>query len=169
MQYFKDSAGKIYAYNDDINITNKTGDNGLFPNIPSGLTPYTPPAPTAAELLADAQAVQTGLVNQSYQQTIEADISYTNQAGNTDDFQADPASQQNIIRTLLAYTATKEVPTGFYWVSSTNAQIPFTFVDLQNLAQDMTNRGWIAFTKLQSLKTRILAATTVAAVQAIVW
>lgn len=169
MQYFTDSTGKIYAYDDSVNVTEKTDANGNPVAIPSGLTPCSPPNSTAEELLASAITSQIVLISNAYISAIETDISYTSVGGVTTDFQADAAAQQNLIRTLLAYTVTKQVPSGFYWVASNNTQVPFTFTDLQNLARDMTNRGWEAFTKLQELKSQITAATTITGVQAITW
>ena len=45
----------------------------------------------------------------------------------------------------------------------------FVLADLKGLAQEMMTQGWIAFQKLQSLKSQVNEATTVSAVQAVVW
>jgi hypothetical protein len=70
---------------------------------------------------------------------------------------------------LLAFGATQAVPPGFYWVAADNAKVPFTYADLQGLAQAVGAQGAAAFQRLQALKDQVRAATSVAAVEAITW
>ena len=70
---------------------------------------------------------------------------------------------------LLAFGYTQTVPSGFYWVSLDNTQVPFTYADMQGLAAAFGLQGASAFQHLQTQKNAVLAATTVSAVQAITW
>ncbi|WP_326489860.1 DUF4376 domain-containing protein [Paraburkholderia sp. HP33-1] len=60
-------------------------------------------------------------------------------------------------------------PAGFYWKAADNTLVPFTLPDLQGLYTTILAQGWVAFQKRTTLKEEIAAATTIAAVQAIVW
>jgi hypothetical protein len=70
---------------------------------------------------------------------------------------------------LLAFGATQAVPSGFYWVAADNTKVPFTYADLQGLAQAIGTQGEAAFQHLQALKDQVRAATSIAAVEAITW
>jgi hypothetical protein len=87
----------------------------------------------------------------------------------TKTYQADPGSVANLQGMLLAFGATQAVPSGFYWVAADNTQVPFTYADMQGLAQALGTQGAAEFQHLQTQKAAILAATTVDAVQAITW
>lgn len=133
------------------------------------LTQTYPYAPTAAELLAQAQAEQKGVVTQGYNAAITATISFTDSAGVTDTYQADSVSQQYLQRAVTGYRISGTVPSGFYWRSATNHNNAFTLADLEGLYGSMLARAEEAYQQLQSLKAEIAAAGTVSAVQAIVW
>lgn len=128
-----------------------------------------PAAPTAAQLLAQAQTAQIAALASSYQAAIVMPVSYTSKGGVTKTYQADAASVANLSQMLLAFAASQSVPAGFYWVSLDNTQVPFTYADMQGLAAAFGTQGAAAFQKLQSLKAQVNAATTVSAVQAVVW
>lgn len=128
-----------------------------------------PAAPTAAQLLAQAQAAQIQTLNAAYQAAIVAPVSYTSKGGVTKAYQADAASVANLSQMLLAFAASQAVPAGFYWVSLDNTQVPFTYADMQGLAAAFGTQGAAAFQQLQSLKAQVNAATTVSSVQAVVW
>ena len=119
--------------------------------------------------LAYAQATQSALLRSSYLSAIAANISYTSAAGVTDTYQCDPGSIRNIQSCLSAFRASGTVPSGFYWRSATNNNNAFTYADLVNLSAAIANRGFTNFAQLQSLLAQVMAATTVSAVQAIVW
>jgi len=131
------------------------------------LTPPVPP--TAAELLAQAQVAQIATLKQSYGAAIQQPVSYTSKGGVTKTYQADPQSVANLQNMLLAFQAAGAAPTGFYWVSLDNTQVPFTYADLQGLAAVMGEQGAAAFQHLQTLKAEVTAAASVSAVQAITW
>lgn len=114
------------------------------------------PVPT----LAETQTAQLALVQASYEAAIQVPVSYMSTT-----FQADEYSQLLVTKCLSAGS----VPTGFYWLDANNVQVPMTFTDLQGLAGTMLIQGQTAFSKLQTFKTQIRAATTIPDVQLVVW
>jgi hypothetical protein len=132
-------------------------------------TPPTIVAASSAQLLAQAQTAQIATLYAAYQQAIQTPVSYTSKGGVTKLYQADPGSVSNLQGMLLAFGSTQAAPSGFYWVSADNTQVPFTYADMQGLALALGTQGAAAFQHLQTQKAAILAATTVDAVQAITW
>ncbi len=96
-----------------------------------------------------------------YARAISADIDY-----NGASFQADAPSRTKLLEVLSTLTT---VPTGFYWVTADNAQVPFTITDLKTLAGAMMERGWRAFAKLQALKAAVRAAEDATTIEAVAW
>lgn len=137
--------------------------------VNGALTQTNPFAPTTVQLLAQAQSAKIASGLQSYQSAVTANISFTNAAGVTDIYQADPDSIQKLHEVLSGYRSTGTVPTGFYWRSATNQNNTFTFADLDNLALALTNRGWAAFQHLQNFKAQVMACTTITCVQGVTW
>ena len=124
---------------------------------------------SAAAALASAQADQIAALAASYQAATHAAVTFTSAGGVAKSFQADPASVANLGKMLDAFAASKAVPAGFYWLSADNAQVPFTYADMQGLAQAFGLAGLSAFQNYQSKKAAVLAATTIATVQAVVF
>jgi hypothetical protein len=151
---------------DLLEITPAQWENRFNTPFVSGgtLVGYTP-----AQLLAQAQATQIATLYAAYQQAIQQPVSYTSKGGVTKTYQADSGSIANLQAMLLAFGATQTVPSGFYWVSADNTQVPFVYADMQGLAQIIGTQGATAFQHLQTQKAAVRAATTVTAVQAIVW
>lgn len=118
------------------------------------------PAPSADQLLADAQAVQISKLETAYSAAIQIPVAYI---GTT--FQADIASQDTLAKSLVAGS----VPVGFYWLDALNTKVPMTFAQLQGLAVAMLAQGQAAFDRLQTRKAAVRSASTVAAVQVVVW
>lgn len=126
--------------------------------------------PNAAALqLSAAQAQQRALIDAAYANAVQQNVTYKTVAGTTETFEADTASQTLVMQATQGYAIAGATPAGFYWVAADNAQVPFTLADLQGLYQAILAQGWTAFQKRQTLKAQIDAATTVEAVQAIVW
>jgi hypothetical protein len=176
MQTFQDTVTlKVWQFEDDVVVTETNGvytfttAHGVVLNTPTTLQPYTIPAPTAAQLLAQAQQAQIATLTAAYQTAIVQPVSYTSKGGITKTYQADPNSLSNLQNTLLGLQAAGATPSGFYWVSADNTQVSFAYADLQGLAAAMLAQGWAVFQKLQTLKAQVNAATTVSAVQAVVW
>lgn len=163
MRYFQDTSGQVHGFD-----PSQPGDMALMEQLTEGWTEVTgnwPPAP----MLTDLQADQIVTVTASYLVASSQQVSYTSQGGVTKPFQADDASQSLVQKSLAGFSATQTVPAGFYWLSADNTKVPFTYADLQGLAAAMLQQGWVAFQKLQTLKAQIRSATTVAAVQSVVW
>lgn len=132
----------------------------------SGNPAWVPlPAPT----LSAAQTAQIESLYASFTAASHADIAFSNAAGTASTYQADETARARISRALASYTPVGSVPTGFYWVDAANAQQPFTLADLQGFAKAIADREWADFQHLQTLKSQVMAATTVAAVQAVTW
>ncbi|MEX3690832.1 DUF4376 domain-containing protein [Paraburkholderia sp. BR14263] len=128
---------------------------------------FTPPS--ADVLLEQARVQQIAVLRAAYNTAIQQPVSYTSKAGVTKGYQTDSVSVSNLSQMILAFQATGAVPDGFYWVAADNTQVPFTYADLQGLAQAMGAQGAAAFQKFQTLKVEVAAAATIAAVQAIDW
>jgi uncharacterized protein with von Willebrand factor type A (vWA) domain len=61
------------------------------------------------------------------------------------------------------------VPSGFYWVAADNTQVPFTYADMQGLAQALGTQDVAAFQHWQTQKAAVKAATTVADILSYDW
>lgn len=155
MQIYIDTAtNNVWAFEDDVE------DIFAFASTPKTLVSYVRPAPTTAQLLTAAKSAQIATLAAAYNAAIQQPVSYMSTT-----FQADSASQQTLTRCLVAGS----VPAGFYWLDANNAQVPMTFAQLQGLASAMLVQGQAAFTRLQTRKASVNGATTVSAVQAVVW
>lgn len=120
-------------------------------------------------LLSKAQNTQLTLMGESYALAIQAPVGFTSAGGVLQTFQGDPQSQSNLVMTLAGYSAAGATPPGFFWVAADNTQVPFILSDLKGLAGAMLAQGFTAFRHLQTQKAAIRAATTVAAVQGVIW
>lgn len=164
MKTYQAPNGSLYALDDAIDPANMVG-------FPTGCVLLTDAQVFAlrAPTLAQAQQTQLTTLYGAYQNAVQQDVSYTSAGLVTKLFQADFGSQDTLSKMIAAYQKTGLVPAGFYWVSSDNTRVPFTFADMQGLAAAMAAQGWTAFQLLQARKTSVMAATTVAQVQAVVW
>jgi hypothetical protein len=176
MQFFIDTVtNAVHAFEDNVVVKEANGvysfaaPNGDALNAPATLQPYTPPDPTNEELTAQAQVKQVAALYAAYRQAVQQPVSYTSEGGVTKTYQADPGSVASLQVMLLAFSATQAVPPGFYWVAADNTKVPFTYADLQGLAQAVGTQGAAAFQRLQALKDQVRAATSAAAVEAVTW
>ena len=119
--------------------------------------------------LALAQSNQRDLIESAYARAVTASVSFTTSAGVTKIYQADADSQSSLKDALIGFTPAGTTPSGFYWRSLDNTNIPFTLADLQGLAQAMIGQGWAAFQKRINLLAQIAAATTTSQVETITW
>lgn len=117
-----------------------------------------------AAALAATQADRSQILYASYINAITQPVAYMGTM-----FQTDSISQDNLTKTLTGFASAGSAPIGFYWVDSTNNQVPMTLVQLSGLAQVMLGQGWSAFQHLQTLKAQVRAATDIATAQAIIW
>jgi hypothetical protein len=147
----------------DAEWAERTAGWGINPTAATkSLLAYVP-----AVTLAQAQAAQIAVLAAEYQTAIVQPVSFTSKAGVTKTFQADAASVANLTSMLLGFQAAAATPAGFYWLSVDNTQVPFTYADMQGLAAAFAAQGAAAFFVLQTKKAAVLAATSVAAAQAI--
>ena len=116
-----------------------------------------------------AQSNQCELIECAYAGAVTADVSFTTSAGVTKIYQADTDSQSSLKDALIGFTPAGATPSGFYWRSLDNTNVPFTLADLQGLAQAMISQGWAAFQKRINLLAQIAAATTTSQVESITW
>lgn len=122
-----------------------------------------------ASTLSGAQSAQIATLTAAYSAAIQQSVSFTTAGGVAKTFQADLASQDVLLKATTGYNLSGATPTGFYWVSGDNTQVPFTLADLKGLYRVMLAQGNTAFQKLQTLKSQVNAATTVAAATAVSW
>ena len=118
------------------------------------------PAPVPPPTLPQAQTAKLASLTQAYSTAIQQPVAYT---GHT--FQADTASQQVLTASLSAGA----VPAGFGWLDINNVKVAMTYADLQGLAGAMLAQGYTAFVRLQERKAAVRAATTVEAVDLVIW
>ncbi len=165
MYHFKDSDNNVFAFMQEVSR--------------DGLTAIS--VDEAHELLGHPSALDrtkkekiiggfnlTGLQN-DYAAANAADISFTTAGAVTKDFQADPGSVRVIQESLAGCSLSQATPDGFFWVSSDNTHVPFTYADLQGLAATVFARGAANFARLQVAKAAVSAATTVEGVNAVVF
>jgi|SRR5580700_8006742 hypothetical protein len=116
-----------------------------------------------------AQAAQIATLQAAYQAAIEAPVTYITKAGVSKQYSATPDAVANLEDCMLAFQLAGATPTGFYFIATDGTQVPFAYADLQGLSAAFGIPGAAAFAQLQTLTAQVNAATTVAAVQAIVW
>lgn len=119
---------------------------------------------TSAQLLAAAQQTQLQIIAGSYQAALAAPVAYM---GTT--FRADKESQTILAHSLTVYNQAGGVPSGFYFLDANNNQVAMTLAQLQGLGTAVSSQYLAAFQKRVNLDGQIMAATTVSAVQAVVW
>lgn len=159
----------IWIDSNNILHDDMEGEALNLPNWPIGMTKATVEQINPTITLAAAQNSQNLILAAAYKNAITQPVSYTSRAGIGKTYQADANSVANVQATLSGLSAALATPTGFYWVSTDNMQVPFEYADIQGLANTMLTQGWMAFSNLQSKKKAVLAATTVAEAQSVTW
>lgn len=138
-----------------------------------GSNVVAPPAPTAAALLAQAQASQIQILSAACQAEILA--GFTSSAlGSAYTYPAKPTDQQNLSASVLAslmpgLASTWTTP---FWCADASgvwAMRAHTAAQIQQVGIDGKAATVAAIEKNATLAGQVQAATTVAAVQAIVW
>jgi hypothetical protein len=170
-----------YAYSPDtgelINTTNPAPWMGTTTVAPPAFNPAAAGCfwrngawvVVTADQLTPAKATQIAVLASAYAVAIQQPVSFTSAGNVTKTYQADQGSISNLQNSILGFQKALATPTGFYWVAADNTQVPFTYADLQGLAAAMLAQGWTAFQHLQVQKAAVSAATTIVAVQAVVW
>ena len=127
-----------------------------------------PPAPTAAQLLAEAQAGQIVAIEAAYQAAIQQPLAYMGTS-----FQADKASQDLMAQTIIGLQAVVAVggtvPADFGWWDANNVKVLMTLLQLQGLYATGVAAVNTAFANKQAKKAAVRLASTVAAVTAITY
>jgi hypothetical protein len=134
-----------------------------------GATFSAPAEPTAAQLLATAQANQCAAIDAAYLEAVQVSVSFKTSAGVTQTFQADTDSQTILSQAEQGYAIVGAVPANFFWKAADNTLVAFTLADLQGLYLAMLAQGWAAFQKRATLKAQIAAATKASDVAGITW
>ena len=130
-----------------------------------------PPAPTAAQLLAQAQAAQIATLQSAYKAAVNTPVSFRNAAGVTSTYHAGDAvalngatAMQNLSNAITAGSAAWTLGK---WLDTSNVAQTFVYADLQGLAAAMEAQETLDWQDLVAKVAEVNAATTVAAVQAI--
>lgn len=180
MQTFKDSAsGQVFAFDDDVKVSVTAGvysfvdKNGAPLQAPKTLAPYVVTAPTSAELLASSQTKQIAILNAACQAQIYA--GFTSSAlGAAHTYPAKDKDQANLTASYAAsFDPTN--PAGWttpFWCmdgTGTWALVQHTAAQIQQVGRDGKAAIIAAITKNNTLAGQVMAAGTVAAVEAIVW
>ena len=123
--------------------------------------------------LAQAQASQIAILQSSYQSAINAPVTFKNAAGVTSTY---PSGNTVLINGMRAKDLLAEVIaageaawTLGKWLDRNNVAQTFTFADLQGLAAAMEAAATVDWTDLVDKIAQVNEATSVSAVQAIVW
>src|SRR5271163_2202594 len=170
MQTFQNTVDQtIWQFNPDVIVTDISGvfsfktANGVPLVVPTTLIPFTIPTPTPAQLLAAEQVSQSSIVKTSCANAITT--TFTSSAlGSGFNYDCAPLDQVNI-----SYVS---VHGGSLWCQvGANPWTFTTHTTIQGLQvqSDMTAHIQAQQAIYAGLLTQINAATTVAAVQAIVW
>jgi hypothetical protein len=119
--------------------------------------------------LDSARSYQMALLQEAYQSEVEQPVAFTSEGGVAATYQVDQQSVASLSQMMLAFQVTQTVPDGFSWVAADNTSVPFTYADLQGLAQAIGARSAAAFATLQTLKSQVREASSVDDVRLIVW
>ncbi len=112
---------------------------------------------------------QITILQAAYEVVVSADVSYVSEGSVTKDYQVSAVTIESLMYAMAGCLQAGATPTNYFWLSSDNTQVPFTYNDLKGLAAAMFSQGAPAFAHLQEQKTAVRAATTVLSIQAIVW
>ena len=145
MQTFIDTTtSKVYQYENDVVVSESGGVysfktvNGVLLNTPLTLQPYTIPAPTPAQLAAQAVQAQTGALRTAYQTAINTPVSFKNAAGVTSTYSfgstltSGGSNAQSLLVQILA--ADSAAWTAGVWFDTNGDAQTMTFADLQGLS-----------------------------------
>ena len=168
MQTFQDtSTGKYWQYEDNVVVDPATGTwnvpGGISGTCPKTLVPYTGPWPIPPTL-AESQSTQIAVLRTACANAITGGFS-SSALGSAYSYPSDPISQANM-NTVAGSPSGGSLwcETGGVWTLKAHTQsqaqaVLAAFVSWLNACQ----------TQLATLTAEVNAATTVSAVQAVVW
>lgn len=173
MQTFQDSAtGKYYQFDDNVILDISAGTwtcGNMKGACPTTLTPYTGPWPIPPTL-GETQSAQIALIQNSANLAKTAPMSFTNGAGNTSSFPMDPVHQTEYLGAYSAFVLGGEtLPSGFGFEDVNSVIIPMAVADIKAFYAQGVARINAITAKKATLVSQINQATSVSAVQAIVW
>jgi len=120
--------------------------------------------------LSDAQSMQIADIQSAALLAQVAPLTFTNAANVTTSFPMDASAQMKYLGAYTRYVVHgATLPANFAFYDATGAAVVFTVTDIDNFATAGFGQVEAALEKQASLIAQIEAATTVAAVQAIVW
>jgi hypothetical protein len=122
-----------------------------------------PPAPTDAEKLTSAKAAQTVVIDAARAQAAAAPVTVYGAP-----YDADPASQARITAMATA-VANNAAPATIQWRDANNRTQNLSPAQFMAMARAVMAQVEGAYNRSFALKDQIAAATTVAAVAAVVW
>ena len=175
MQTFIDTTTqKVYQFEDDVVVTDTNGVYSFttatgvkLASLPTTLQPYTIPAPTAAQLLVQAQTAQIASLQAAFNTAMVAPVTVTLASGTSYSFATDTQSLKNLNESISANISNATWTPNFWYTASGSVATPVTYADLHAIAEGVQS---FQVPDIQNLHTKIgevLAATTVAEVQAI--
>ena len=171
--YLNSATGKYHQYDDNVVIDIASGTwsvpSGAKGECPTTLVPYTGPWPIPPTL-AEAQSSQIALLQSAFEQAEQAPVSLTLASGITASFGMTPHDWTKIVGLYSKYVAKGiALPSGYQIPDTNGALQAVTVTDIANLFDAGETQMTGAIAKLASLVAQVQAATTVSAVQAIVW
>jgi hypothetical protein len=110
------------------------------------------------------KAAQIQALSVPYQAALQTPVSYMGTV-----FDADAQSQIIVAHAMLVYGVAGRTPDGFYFTDSSSAKVPMTLEQLQGLGAAISDNYLPVFQHWTDLKAQVMAAATLAEVQAVVW
>ena len=133
-------------------------------------TPHTVVDAPTSVLLAQAQASQIALLQSAFQQAEQSPVSVTLASGITTSFGMTPHDWTKIVGLYSKYVAKGiALPSGYQIPDANGTLQAVTVTDIENLFNAGETQMTGAIAKLASLVAQVQSATTVSAVQAIVY
>ena len=180
MQTFLDTTNQqVWAFEADVIVTDTAGvysfvaAHGAVLNTPTTLQPYTIPAPTAAQLLAAAQAAQVIILQASFNAAMALPVPFTNAAGvstsypNMDTVSFNGKTAMQNIEAVLNAGASAWMYRE--WLDVNGIAQTFTFADVQGLAAAMSKQDTPDEGRLVAALGANQRATTLAEVRAVIF
>ena len=175
MQTFIDTTTqKVYQFEDDVVVTDTNGVYSFttatgvkLASLPTTLQPYTIPAPTAAQLLIQAQTAQTAILQASFKSAMVSPVTVTLSSGSSSTFATDAQSLTNLNEAISANIENATWVPNFWYTASGGIATPVTYADLHTIAAAIQAFQVPDTQDLHTKVGEVWAATTVSAVQAI--
>lgn len=169
MAYFQDTSNNLY-YLSDQDIAN--GGMALLPSDATSITDDQVMA-LKAPTLAQAQVTQIQSLSMACQSAISMGFSST-ALGSVHTYPAKDTDQQNLSASILAslLPGLPNTWTTPFWCEDSNgnwALLPHTVAQIQQVGQDGKAAILANIEKNAGLAAQVSAATSIAAVQAIIW